>query len=105
MADKTDQQAFLAICCFLLLTALYDTCTEDSTANTEEVTRMNASVKCLIITVPYTSVQDHYHLADTSTIVKLPSYDDCMKADRYLAVDIKDAKNGKDMEDEGDDLY
>merc|ERR1719186_1871661 len=70
----------MTICCFLLLTALYDNCTEDSTGNTEE---------------------DHYHLADTSTIVKLPSYDDCMKADRYLAVNIKDAKNVKDMEDEG----
>eukprot|EP00092_Neocalanus_flemingeri_P013615 GFUD01014684.1.p1 GENE.GFUD01014684.1~~GFUD01014684.1.p1 ORF type:complete len:426 (+),score=134.15 GFUD01014684.1:229-1506(+) len=62
----------MTICCFLLLSAIYDNCTADSAADTEE---------------------DHYHLADTSSTVKLPSYDDCIKADRYLVKDTRDMKD------------
>jgi len=71
----------MTICCFLLLTALYDSCTEKSPAETEE---------------------DHFLLPDKSNTVKLPTYEDCIKADKYLAVDLKDTKDSEDMKEVAD---
>jgi len=65
----------MTICCFLLLTALYDHMTEDPE-------------------------EDHYHLPDTAATAKLPTYDDCVKADRYLAVNILDCKWSKEGKDD-----
>merc|ERR1712106_600223 len=71
----------MTICCFLLLTALYDNCTEKSTAETEE---------------------DHFIVPDKANTVKLPTYEDCIKADKFLAVDLKDTKESEDLKEAGD---
>eukprot|EP00090_Calanus_glacialis_P007689 TRINITY_DN16132_c0_g1_i3.p1 TRINITY_DN16132_c0_g1~~TRINITY_DN16132_c0_g1_i3.p1 ORF type:complete len:408 (+),score=111.96 TRINITY_DN16132_c0_g1_i3:137-1360(+) len=70
----------MAICCFLLLTALYDSCTEDQAPETEE---------------------DHFLLPNKAATVKLPTYEDCIKADKYVSGDAKDTKAAKDVEDVG----
>jgi len=61
----------MAISCFLLLTALYDNCTETEDEDTD--------------------TQD-----DSAVTVKLPSYEDCIKNDAYITVDITDTKHRED---------
>ena len=46
--------------------------------------------------------QDHFLLPDKSNTVKLPTYEDCIKADKYLAVDLKDTKDSEDMKEAAD---
>lgn len=70
----------MAICCFLLLSALYDSCAEDHAPETEG---------------------DHFLLKDKAATVKLPTYEDCIKADKYVASDIKESKDAKDVGDVG----
>jgi len=69
----------MTICCFLLLVALYDNCTEDSPAEPEE---------------------DNFLLfPDKAAAAKLPSYEDCIKADKVLAVDLIDVHGVKEAGD------
>jgi len=65
----------MAICCFLLLSALYDSCSEDQAPESEG---------------------DQFLLPDKAAIVKLPTYEDCIKADKCVTRDVKDAKDAKD---------
>jgi len=69
----------MTICCFLLLVALYDNCTEDTSPEPEE---------------------DHFILfPDKAAAAKLPSYEDCIKADKILAVDLTDVHKVKEAGD------
>jgi len=69
----------MTICCFLLLVALYDNCTEDTAAEPEE---------------------DHFLLfPDKAAAAKLPTYEDCIKADKVLAVDLIDVHEVREAGD------
>jgi len=69
----------MTICCFLLLVALYDNCTEENGAESEE---------------------DHFLLMpDKAAAAKLPSYEDCIKADKVLAVQLQDEYATKETSD------
>jgi len=69
----------MTICCFLLLVALYDNCTEDTPAEPEE---------------------DHFLLfPDKASAAKLPTYEDCIKADKVLAVDLIDVHEVREAGD------
>ena len=65
-----------AICCFLILTAIFDILSENKKQHQEDIEvfiweRDNElSSLCL---------KDHYHLEDTAIKVKLPSYEECMQ--------------------------
>jgi len=65
----------MTISCFLLLTALYDNCTETDTDDTD--------------------TED-----DSAVLVKLPSYEECIKTDGYITVDIVDTKHNKEAEED-----
>merc|ERR1711936_870250 len=50
----------MTICCFLILTAIFDILSENKKQHQEDI-------------------EDHYHLEDTAIKVKLPSYEECMQ--------------------------
>ena len=85
-----------AICCFLLLVALYDNCTEDTSPEPEEVSHQHRFPKDVTILL----FQDHFILfPDKAAAAKLPSYEDCIKADKILAVDLTDVHKVKEAGD------
>jgi len=61
----------LTICCFLLLLALYDNCVDDSKEEDDE---------------------EEVVLPEKGVMVKLPSYEECIMADKYPVKDVKKAK-------------
>jgi len=63
----------LTICCFLLLLALYDNCVDDSKEEDDE---------------------EEVILPEKGVMVKLPSYEECIMADKYP---VKDMKNEKEI--------
>merc|ERR1711915_835291 len=60
----------LTICCFLLLLALYDNCVDDSKEEDDE---------------------EEVVLPEKGVMVKLPSYEECIMADKYPVKDMKKA--------------
>lgn len=73
--------ALMTICCFLILTAIYDIFCENRKQNSE----------------------DHYHLEDTAIKAKLPTYEECMSHDpvkQKLAVQLEhENENEKKCDD------
>lgn len=74
----------MTICCFLILTAIYDIFCENKKQNSEEI-------------------EDHYHLEDTAFKAKLPSYEECMLHDpvkQNLAVHLEEEEENEKKRDE-----
>ena len=76
---------------------MYDMCTEEQSANKEEVIPAE-----LCLDFKNSNSQDHFHLPEKAAIVNLPSYLDCIKADKYQAERVKDLEVARDITDEGD---
>jgi len=72
----------LSICCFLILTAIFDILSENRKQRSDEI-------------------EDHYLLEDTSIKAKLPTYDECLMQDtvKYkLAVHLEEEEDEKNNE-------
>ena len=81
---------YVGICCFLILTAIFDILGENRKRNTDEIEVLR---ECDERSELKLTLQDHYLLEDTSIKAKLPTYAECLMQDtvKYkMAVHIEE---------------